>query len=127
MSMLCRQNGYTVLLISADGNYRNPVLPMNFSDPDPIRVGEDYYLVSSSFTYLPGVLVLHSRDLVHWERIGNCVTRLPYLLYEVPAYGCGAWAPSLRYHDVIFYALFRCRMKASSTLRQKIPPGPGES
>lgn len=88
----------------APGNYRNPVLPMDFSDPDPLRVGEDYYLISSSFTYLPGVPILHSRDLVHWERIGNCVERLPYARYEVPAHGCGTWAPSLRFHNGKFYA-----------------------
>lgn len=85
-------------------NYHNPVLPMDFSDPDPVRVGEDYYLISSSFTYLPGVPVLHSRDLVHWERIGYCVTSLPYSRYEKPAHGCGTWAPSLRYHEGKFYA-----------------------
>lgn len=91
-------------LSPAAGSYRNPILPMDFSDPDPLRVGEDYYLISSSFTYLPGVPVLHSRDLVHWERIGYCVERLPFPRYEKPAHGCGTWAPSLRYHDGKFYA-----------------------
>lgn len=87
-----------------NGNYQNPVLPMDFSDPDAVRVGEDYYLISSSFTYLPGVPVLHSRDLVHWERIGNCVERLPFDRYAEPAHGCGTWAPALRWHDGRFYA-----------------------
>ena len=50
-------------------NYRNPVLYMDYSDPDVIRVGEDYYMVASSFTYLPGVPLLHSRDLIHWEQL----------------------------------------------------------
>ena len=72
-----------------NGCYQNPVLPMDFSDPDAIRVGEDYYLISSSFTYLPGVPVLHSKDLVHWERIGNCVERLPFDRYAQPAHGSG--------------------------------------
>ena len=87
-----------------NGCYQNPVLPMDFSDPDAIRVGEDYYLISSSFTYLPGVPVLHSKDLVHWERIGNCVERLPFDRYAQPAHGCGTWAPALRYHAGRFYA-----------------------
>lgn len=87
-----------------NGCYQNPVLPMDFSDPDAIRVGEDYYLISSSFTYLPGVPVLHSKDLVHWERIGNCVERLPFDRYAQPAHGCGTWAPALRYHVGRFYA-----------------------
>ena len=111
-------------LISADGNYRNPVLPMDFSDPDPIRVGEDYYLISSSFTYLPGVPVLHSRDLVHWERIGNCVTRLPYPRYEVPAHGCGTWAPSLRYHDGKFYAFIPLPDEGIFYTQAENPAGP---
>ena len=87
-----------------NGNYQNPILPMDFSDPDAVRVGEDYYLISSSFTYLPGVPVLHSKDLVHWERIGNCVERLPFDRYAQPAHGCGTWAPALRYHAGRFYA-----------------------
>lgn len=87
-----------------NGCYQNPVLPMDFSNPDAIRVGEDYYLISSSFTYLPGVPVLHSKDLVHWERIGNCVERLPFDRYAQPAHGCGTWAPALRYHAGRFYA-----------------------
>ena len=86
-----------------NGCYQNPVLPMDFSDPDAIRVGEDYYLISSSFNYLPGVPVLHSKDLVHWERIGNCVERLPFDRYAQPAHGCGTWAPALRYHAGRFY------------------------
>ena len=50
--------------------YTNPILYGDFSDPDVIRVGVDFYMVSSSFTYLPGLPVLHSRDLVHWELLG---------------------------------------------------------
>lgn len=58
--------------------YKNPVLYADYSDPDVIRVGEDYYMVASSFTYLPGVPLLHSKDLVHWELINYCVKELPY-------------------------------------------------
>ncbi len=81
-----------------NGCYQNPVLPMDFSDPDAIRVGGGLCLISSSFTYLPGVPVLAGEDLVHWERIGNCVERLPFDRYAQPAHGCGTWAPALRYH-----------------------------
>lgn len=84
--------------------YKNPILTADFSDPDAIRVGEDYYMIASSFTYLPGVPVLHSRDLVHWRQIGNCVQSLPHERYSLPAHGCGTWAPSLRYHDGLFWA-----------------------
>ena len=83
--------------------YENPVLEMDYSDPDVIRVGEDYYLVSSSFTYLPGVPLLHSRDLIHWEQLSWCLPRLPFARYDLPAHGCGSWAPSIRYHEGRFY------------------------
>ena len=83
--------------------YQNPILKGDYSDPDVIRVGEDYYMVSSSFTYLPGIPVLHSRDLVHWRLI-NCAARsLPFHRYDTPAHKCGTWAPSLRYHNGTFY------------------------
>ena len=79
--------------------YKNPILYGDYSDPDVIRVGEDFYMIASSFTYVPGVPVLHSKDLVNWELIGYCVKRLPFERYDRPVHGCGTWAPSLRYHD----------------------------
>ena len=83
--------------------YANPILRGDYSDPDVIRVGEDFYMISSSFTYLPGIPVLHSRDLASWEIIGYAVKRLPFARYDAPAHGCGTWAPSLRYHNNTFY------------------------
>lgn len=87
-----------------DGTYRNPILYTDYSDPDVIRVGEDYYMISSSFTYVPGVPVLHSRDLVNWELINYVVREIPYLRYRQPAHGAGTWAPALRYHEGVYYA-----------------------
>ena len=84
--------------------YINPIIYGDYSDPDVIRVGDDYYMIASSFTYVPGVPVLHSRDLVNWELINYCVRRLPFERYDRPVHGCGTWAPSLRYHDGRFYA-----------------------
>lgn len=86
-----------------NGRYQNPILMMDLSDPDVIRVGEDYYLVSSSFTYLPGVPLLHSRDMLHWRHLAWCVERIPFARYDQPAHGCGTWAPSIRYHEGKFY------------------------
>ena len=83
--------------------YTNPILYGDYSDPDVIRVGEDFYMISSSFTYVPGIPVLHSRDLVHWELIGYAARRLPFARYDKPAHKCGTWAPSLRYHNGLFY------------------------
>ena len=85
--------------------YQNPILYMDLSDPDVIRVGEDFYMTASSFTYVPGLPVLHSRDLVHWEIVGYAADRLPAARYDRPAHGCGIWAPSFRYHHGLFYIL----------------------
>ena len=83
--------------------YRNPILYGDYSDPDVIRVGEDFYMISSSFTYIPGIPVLHSRDLAHWELIGYAAERLPFPAYEVPAHKKGTWAPSIRFRNGVFY------------------------
>lgn len=83
--------------------YKNPILYADYSDPDVIRVGEDYYMVASSFTYIPGVPLLHSKDLVHWELINYCVKELPFEKYALPCHGSGTWAPSIRYHQGTFY------------------------
>ena len=83
--------------------YKNPILYADYSDPDVVRVGEDYYMVSSSFTYIPGVPLLHSRDLVHWELINHCVKKLPFEKYALPCHGSGTWAPSIRYHEGTFF------------------------
>ncbi len=84
-------------------HYVNPVLFADYSDPDVIRVGEDFYLISSSFTYFPGIPVLHSTDLVHWHCVSYVVPSLPFSRYDVPAHKRGTWAPSLRYHNGTFY------------------------
>ena len=57
-----------------DGTYRNPILHADYSDPDAIRVGDDFYLVASSFNAIPGLPILHSRDLVNWAIIGHAKT-----------------------------------------------------
>lgn len=83
--------------------YINPILSGDYSDPDVIRVGEDFYMISSSFTYVPGIPVLHSRDLTHWELLGYAAERLPFSRYDEPAHKCGTWAPSIRFHQGRFY------------------------
>ena len=91
-----------------DGTYRNPVLPADYSDPDVIRVGDDFYLVASDFHFV-GIQVLHSRDLVNWRIIGQVFGRLPmHPRYDLmQGYAQGTWAPSLRYHKGLFY-LYVC-------------------
>lgn len=89
--------------------YQNPVLYADYSDPDVIRVGEDFYMVASSFAYFPGVPLLHSKDLVHWEIINYCVKTLPFEKYRLPAPG----PPLFVIIKECFMFLYHCRMKGS--------------
>lgn len=83
--------------------YQNPILKGDFSDPDVIRVNDDYYMVTSSFTYFPGIPLLHSRDLVHWRIINHVAAQIPFPAYEHTMHKRGLWAPSLRYQDGTYY------------------------
>lgn len=86
-----------------DGTYRNPILYTDYSDPDVIRVGEDYFMVASSFCNTPAVPVLHSKDLVNWKVISYAMEQLPFDYYDRPRHGCGAWAPAIRFHEGVYY------------------------
>lgn len=84
---------------------QNPLLPGFHPDPSICRVGDDYYMVTSSFSYFPGVPIYHSKDLAHWEQIGHVLDR-PEQLPLSPFYiSGGLYAPTLRYHDGIFYMI----------------------
>jgi len=83
--------------------YSNPVIRGFSPDPSICRVGEEYYLVNSSFEYFPGIPIYHSKDLINWEQIGNCISwNNPLSLRGVPNSG-GIWAPTIRYVDGVFY------------------------
>ena len=91
---------------NGDGTYTNPVINADYSDPDVCvgPSGEDYYMTASSFQCIPGLPILHSRDLVNWEIVGHAVTRLePADVFSRPAHGMGVWAPSIRYHNGEYY------------------------
>lgn len=85
--------------------YQNPILQFDFSDPDVIRVGEDFFMVASSFNFVPAVPVLHSKNLVEWRLINYVLDELPFERFNSVCHGCGAWAPSIRYHGGKFYCL----------------------
>lgn len=88
------------------GHYRNPVLAGFYPDPSVVRVGEDYYLVTSSFAYFPGLPVFHSKDLVSWRQIGHALTRRSQLTLEHgEGISRGIFAPTIRYHDGLFYII----------------------
>ncbi len=87
------------------GTYRNPILPGFYPDPTVCRVGDDYYLVNSTFSYTPGLPIFHSRDLVHWRQIGNIIDRAREIKFDGLAVSRGLFAPTIRFHDGIFYVV----------------------
>jgi beta-xylosidase len=90
-----------------NGQYKNPVLHADYSDPDAIRVGDTYYMTSSSFNSAPGLPLLTSKDMVNWELIGHALPALvPSERFAVPRHGEGVWAPCLRYHDGKFWIFY---------------------
>lgn len=89
---------------NGNGTYTNPVINADYSDPDVCVAGEDYYLTASSFNCIPGLPILHSKDLINWEIVGHAVKELePKQEFDRPSHGNGIWAPSIRYHNGEFY------------------------
>lgn len=107
-----------------DGTYRNPVLYADYSDPDVIRVGEEYFLVASSFNCTPGLPILSSRDLVNWSFATHALTNLPDARYAAVQHGAGIWAPSLREHAGKFYLFAPTPDEGIYVLTAPHPRGP---
>ncbi|MES2431301.1 MAG: glycoside hydrolase 43 family protein [Bacteroidota bacterium] len=92
---------------NGDGTYKNPIIHADYSDPDAIRVGDDYYMISSSFDAVPGLPILHSKDLVNWTIIGHVLLRQPpFEHFAKTQHGNGVWAPAIRYHNNEFYIYY---------------------
>ena len=83
----------------------NPILSGFYPDPSICRVGEDFYLATSSFVYAPGVPLFHSRDLAHWEQIGNILDRESQLPVDGAEISDGIYAPTIRYHEGTYYMI----------------------
>lgn len=87
-----------------NGMYRNPVLHADYSDPDVCVVGEDYFLTASSFNCTPGLPILHSKDLVNWKIVNYALKKVePVEYYNEARHGKGVWAPSIRFHEGMYY------------------------
>lgn len=93
-----------------NGMYRNPIIYADYSDPDVCRVGDDFYMTASSFNCIPGLPILHSKDLVNWKIVGHAIEQMPdYALFPqggIVNHGGYVWAPSIRYHDGEFYIYY---------------------
>jgi len=112
-----------------NGTYSNPLFYDEFADPDIIRVGADFYLLGSSMHAMPGLAVLHSRDLVNWEFESYALDKLDlgpeYRLEDgKDVYGQGIWAPSFRYHDGAYYIFANVNGRNTQMFQAKSPRGP---
>ncbi|HET8644718.1 MAG TPA: family 43 glycosylhydrolase, partial [Vicinamibacteria bacterium] len=109
----------------AAGTYRNPVVFADYSDPDVVRAGDEYFLVASSFQAVPGLPILRSRDLVNWTLIAHAAPTLPLPL-DRPQHGGGLWAPSIRHHGGWFWIYVADPDRGVFMTRARDPRGPWE-
>ena len=110
-----------------DGTYKNPVIYADYSDPDIIKVGSDFYMTASSFNCVPGLPVLHSKDLVNWTLIGHALQKqLPEDVFDKPQHGKGVWAPSIRYHDNQYWIFWGNPDYGIYMVKSANPAGPWE-
>ncbi|MBP7936283.1 MAG: family 43 glycosylhydrolase [Phycisphaerae bacterium] len=113
---------------NGNGTYSNPLFYEEFEDPDVIRVGEDYYLAGTTMHMNPGLIVMHSRDLVNWELASYCIDRLDFgLRFRLEGgavYGQGIWAPCIRHHHGLFYVFSNVNGVGTQVFRSKSPKGP---
>ncbi|NLC50239.1 MAG: glycosyl hydrolase 43 family protein, partial [Bacteroidales bacterium] len=108
-SILTAQNNVSKTWVAdlGNGKYKNPILFADYSDPDVCRVGKDYYMTASSFNCVPGLPILHSKDMINWQLIGHAIDRLePESIFSKPVHGGGVWAPSIRFHKGYFYIYY---------------------
>lgn len=110
-----------------NGMYKNPVIHADYSDPDVCKAGDDFYMTSSSFNAIPGLQILHSKDLVNWKIIGYALDRQPpFNHFSKPQHGNGVWAPSIRYHNGEFYIYYGDPDFGIYMTKTKDPAGPWE-
>ena len=104
-----KTNEYSKVWVAdnGDGTYKNPILHADYSDPDAIRVGDDYYMTASSFNCIPGLPILHSKDMVNWELVNYALQKQsPFDVFDKPQHGNGVWAPCIRFHNKEFYIYY---------------------
>ena len=109
------------------GTYKNPVLYADYSDPDIVRLGDDYYMTASSFSCIPALPILHSKDLVNWTIIGHALQKYPDERFSKPQHGNGVWAPSIRYHNNYFYIYWGDPDIGIFMVKSRTPAGPWEN
>ena len=115
---------------NGNGTFTNPLFYDEFSDPDILRVGDDYYLAGTTMHTVPGLVILHSKDLVNWENISYCFDRFDFpddafsLKNHQEIYGQGVWAPAIRYANGQFYVFTNINGKGLQCYTSKDIRGP---
>ncbi|GHT21995.1 hypothetical protein AGMMS4957_11670 [Bacteroidia bacterium] len=129
-SLLKENNLYVSKVWVSDlgnGKYKNPIINADYSDPDVCRVGDDYYMTASSFNCIPGLPILHSKDLVNWTLLGAAIPALtPDTIFARSQHGNGVWAPSIRYHNKEFYIYYGDPDQGIFMTKTKNPAGAWE-
>lgn len=113
---------------AGNDEYINPIINADYSDPDLCRVGDDYYMTASSFCDIPGLPILHSKDLVNWTLIGHAIAEMPEYAQAAPdpSHGNAVWAPAIRYHNGEFYIYYGDPDLGIFMTKTKNPAGPWE-
>lgn len=119
-----------MIMVASAGQMVNPVLFSDYSDPDVIRTGDDYWMTASSFNCAPGLQILHSKDMVNWEIVGAA---LPHGIDDcrqesetrpdTPEHGCGVWAPAIRFHDGLYWIFWGDPDRGIFQVHAKDPAG----
>ncbi len=108
---------------AGEGRYRNPIIYEDYSDPDVCRCGDAYYMTASSFSFVPGLPILKSYDLVHWKLVNYALRKIPEFRYREPLHGCGVWAPAIRFFNETCYIVFPMPDEGLYMIRAKDPEG----
>ena len=124
--LFCLIGFLSCLSLAAQERFTNPILHLDYSDPDVCRAGEDYYMTASSFNCFPGLPILHSTDLVHWNPVGAALTAYDPVFRDSVQHGNGVWAPAIRYHGGWFYIYCGDPDRGIFMVRAQDPSGPWE-
>ena len=106
-----------------NGTYKNPIIYADYSDPDVVKAGDDFYMTASSFNCVPALPILHSKDLVNWKLINYAIKEFNDPDFDIPQHGNGVWAPSIRFYNEYFYIYYGDPDRGIFMVKTKDPYG----
>ena len=120
LSIICSESWISDL---GNEKYKNPIIYADYSDPDVVKVGDDFYMTASSFNCFPALPILHSKDLVNWKIINHAIKEFTNPDFDKPQHGNGVWAPSIRFHNGYFYIYYGDPDRGIFMVKTKDPYG----